>query len=227
MDFKEGVEFARLAPTGDETWLPHVDSLGLESDRAYGVAVLEHLASEFDRRADAFKSAGASSLADYRALTGRDMPRLVLVADEFQVLFEPDDDVAQRAVQLIEHLARKGRAYWVHLVLASQHQRKGDMDGAILEYREALRLEPGNGQAHYALGSALLEQRQFPAAAAEFREALATMRSSAEAHNNLGVALASMGAIDQALENFRRAVELDPAFVEARQNLTAAQQLSR
>lgn len=120
LDFKEGVEFARLAPIGDETWLPHVDSLGLESDRAYGVAVLEHLASEFDRRADAFKSAGASSLADYRALTGRDMPRLVLVADEFQVLFEPDDDVAQRAVQLIEHLARKGRAYGVHLVLASQ-----------------------------------------------------------------------------------------------------------
>jgi hypothetical protein len=120
LDFKEGVEFSRLAPSGGGSWLPHVDSIGLESDREYGLAVLEHLIAEFERRSEEFKAAGVASLAEYRARTRADMPRLVLIADEFQILFEPDDGTAQRAVQLIEHLARKGRAYGVHLVFASQ-----------------------------------------------------------------------------------------------------------
>lgn len=120
LDFKEGIEFAQLAPDGVDDWLPHVAVLGLESDRSYGVAVLEHLVGEFDRRAAAFKAARVTSLASFREASGESMPRLLLVADEFQTLFEPDDAVAQRAVMLLEKLARKGRAYGVHLVLASQ-----------------------------------------------------------------------------------------------------------
>lgn len=120
LDFKEGIEFAQLAPLDADDWLPHVEVLGLESDRSYGVAVLQHLVDEFDRRAGTFKAFGAASLSSYRELSGQDMPRLVLMADEFQVMFDPDDAMAQRAVELLENLARKGRAYGIHLVLASQ-----------------------------------------------------------------------------------------------------------
>lgn len=120
LDFKEGIEFAQLAPEDGDDWLPHVAVLGLESDRSYGIAVLQHLVEEFDRRAAEFKAVRATSVSSYRELSGQDMPRLVVVADEFQVLFEPDDAQAQRAVELLEKLARKGRAYGIHLVLASQ-----------------------------------------------------------------------------------------------------------
>lgn len=120
LDFKEGIEFSQLAPEDGDDWLPHVAVLGLESDRSYGIAVLQYLVDEFDRRAAEFKITRATSIASYRELSGRDMPRLVVVADEFQVLFEPDDAQAQRAVELLEKLARKGRAYGIHLVLASQ-----------------------------------------------------------------------------------------------------------
>jgi hypothetical protein len=42
------------------------------------------------------------------------------VIDEFQVLLAGNDPMAGEAVQLLESLARKGRSYGIHLILASQ-----------------------------------------------------------------------------------------------------------
>lgn len=121
LDFKEGLEFDRLGPTAQRgSWLPHVRVLGLESDREFGLAVLDHLVAEFHRRAEAFKAAGVADLGDYRCRVATPMPRLLLVIDEFQVLLDGDDDNAHLAAAALETLARKGRAYGIHLVLASQ-----------------------------------------------------------------------------------------------------------
>ena len=43
LDFKEGVTLQRLAEQQDGTFLPHARVLGLEADREFAVAVLEHL----------------------------------------------------------------------------------------------------------------------------------------------------------------------------------------
>ncbi|MFC7545895.1 FtsK/SpoIIIE domain-containing protein [Plantactinospora sp. GCM10030261] len=122
LDFKEGVSFAEFTPTAvDPTWIPHARTVGIESDREYGLAVLRHLVREMSRRASELKRAGVTKLADLR--TGRPdvaMPRLVAVIDEFHVLFEGNDTVARQAAGLLEQLARKGRSYGVHLILASQ-----------------------------------------------------------------------------------------------------------
>jgi hypothetical protein len=48
------------------------------------------------------------------------MPRVVAVIDEFHVLFAGNDGLAREATALLEELARKGRSYGIHLVLASQ-----------------------------------------------------------------------------------------------------------
>ncbi len=121
LDFKEGLEFARFGPdAAGMGWLPHVRSLSLESDRAFGTAVLRHVAGEMDRRAERFKVAGHASLSAFREATGEAMPRLVLVIDEFHELFAGDDDLVREAVALLERVARKGRAYGLHLLLASQ-----------------------------------------------------------------------------------------------------------
>lgn len=122
LDFKEGVSFAEFTPTVvDPSWIPHAHTVGIESDREYGLAVLRTLSREMTRRATELKRAGVTKLADLR--TGRPdvaMPRLLAVIDEFHVLFEGNDVVAQQAVALLEELARKGRSYGVHLILASQ-----------------------------------------------------------------------------------------------------------
>jgi DNA segregation ATPase FtsK/SpoIIIE, S-DNA-T family len=126
LDFKEGVSFAEFVPTQrDRTWLPHARAVGVESDREYGLAVLRELDAEMTRRSVAYKRAGVTKFAQLRAVAaeegrGRPMPRILCVVDEFQVLLAGNDPVATEAVALLESLARKGRSYGIHLVLASQ-----------------------------------------------------------------------------------------------------------
>ncbi|GAB3142354.1 FtsK/SpoIIIE domain-containing protein [Micromonospora sonneratiae] len=121
LDFKEGVSFAEFVPTGrDPSWIPHARSVGIESDREYGVAVLRELRREMNRRAAALKRHGVTKLADLRRDTDTPTPRIVAVIDEFHVLLAGNDAVAREAVTLLEELARKGRSYGIHLVLASQ-----------------------------------------------------------------------------------------------------------
>ncbi|MER7331870.1 MULTISPECIES: FtsK/SpoIIIE domain-containing protein [unclassified Micromonospora] len=119
LDFKEGVSFTEFVPTPrDPSWLPHARAVGIESDREYGVAVLRELRRELSRRAAALKRHGVTKLADLP----RDapVPRIVAVIDEFHVLLAGNDALARESVDLLEELARKGRSYGVHLVLASQ-----------------------------------------------------------------------------------------------------------
>ncbi|MEV6600500.1 FtsK/SpoIIIE domain-containing protein [Actinoplanes sp. NPDC051346] len=126
LDFKEGVSFAEFVPTArDRTWLPHARAVGVESDREYGLAVLRELDGEMTRRSVAYKRAGVSRFAELRAVAaeegrGKPMPRMLCVIDEFQVLLAGNDPMAGEAVQLVESLARKGRSYGIHLILASQ-----------------------------------------------------------------------------------------------------------
>lgn len=122
LDFKEGLEFDQLAPSSRaKGWLPHAQVLGLESDRLFGAAVLRHVREEFDRRATEFKAASASDLASFkRKNPDAKVPRWVIILDEFQVLLEGSDAITDEALGLLEVLARKGRAYGIHLVLASQ-----------------------------------------------------------------------------------------------------------
>jgi hypothetical protein len=126
LDFKEGVSFAEFVPTRrDRTWLPHARAVGVESDREYGLAVLRELDAEMTRRSVAYKRAGVTRFADLRTVAAEEgrskpLPRILCVIDEFQVLLAGNDPMATEAVGLLESLARKGRSYGIHLILASQ-----------------------------------------------------------------------------------------------------------
>jgi hypothetical protein len=119
LDFKEGVSFTEFTPTErDPSWIPQARAVGVESDREYGLAVLKELDAEMTARSDAYKDAGVTRFADLRQ--SRPLPRIVCVIDEFQVLLQGNDKLAREAVALLESLARKGRSYGIHLILASQ-----------------------------------------------------------------------------------------------------------
>ncbi|WP_322750284.1 MULTISPECIES: FtsK/SpoIIIE domain-containing protein [unclassified Frankia] len=122
LDFKEGLEFAQFAPRGDDPFvLPHADTIGMDSDREFGVAVLRHVRALMQRRALAMRAVGARDLRGLRAAqVGTGWPRIMIVIDEFQVMLTPLDAVSREAVSHLEVLARQGRAYGIHLLLASQ-----------------------------------------------------------------------------------------------------------
>jgi len=116
IDFKKGVEFKDYATQ----LLPHARVVAVESEREFGLSVLQGLDVEWGRRGDAFRSAGCNALTDYRRTTGVRMPRILLLVDEFQEFFTEDDGIARQAAVLLDRLAREGRAFGMHVLLGSQ-----------------------------------------------------------------------------------------------------------
>jgi energy-coupling factor transporter ATP-binding protein EcfA2 len=117
IDFKKGVEFKTYATHR----LPHARVIAIESEREFGLSVLERLDVELRRRGELFRAAGVQDLAAYRAANPTvKMPRVMLVIDEFQELFVEDDKLSQDAALLLDRLVRQGRAFGVHVLLGSQ-----------------------------------------------------------------------------------------------------------
>ncbi|TCM39587.1 FtsK/SpoIIIE domain-containing protein [Kribbella sp. VKM Ac-2568] len=169
LDFKHGVEFSSLGPANErEHWLPHVRVLGIHSDRAFGLAVLRHLSDELARRSEIFKSHGnVADIAELPVSEDRP-PRILAVLDEFQVLLEDDDELADEAARLLERLVRLGRAYGVHVVLATQtiegvkrlSTRRDSIFGQV-PYRIALKTTPADSQAILRTGNTAAAELQF------------------------------------------------------------------
>lgn len=116
VDFKKGVEFKAYAARA----IPHVRVVAVETDREFGLSVLKRIDAELNARGELFRGAGAQSLAQYRRATGKPMPRVLLVVDEFQELFVEDDRIAQESALLLDRVVRQGRAFGVHVILGSQ-----------------------------------------------------------------------------------------------------------
>lgn len=117
LDFKKGVEFKTYAIHQ----LPHARVIAIESEREFGLSVLEGLYREYERRGDLFRELGFSNLKTYRKQTGQKLSRILLLVDEFQKFFVEQDGLASRAMQLLEALVREGRSFGIHVLLASQN----------------------------------------------------------------------------------------------------------
>ncbi len=117
IDFKKGVEFKCYATKR----LPHARVVAIESDREFGLSVLQRVDEELRRRGDLFRKLGVQDLAGYqRAGGGEPMPRALLMIDEFQEFFVEDDAIAQGASMLLDRIVRQGRAFGIHVLLGSQ-----------------------------------------------------------------------------------------------------------
>ena len=118
IDFKGGVGFKRYA----EHLLPHAKVIAIESEREFGMSVLRGLDAELKQRSDVFRAAGVDNLAAYRAKAQSvtPMPRIILVVDEFQEFFTENDESSQQAKIIFDRLARQGRSFGLHFLLATQ-----------------------------------------------------------------------------------------------------------
>ena len=117
VDFKKGVEFKCYATRR----LPHARVVAIESDRAFGLSVLQRVDEELRRRGDLFRQHGAQDLAGYYRGGGVEpLPRSLLLIDEFQEFFVEEDRISQGAAVLLDRIIRQGRAFGIHVVLGSQ-----------------------------------------------------------------------------------------------------------
>ncbi|MGL2821718.1 FtsK/SpoIIIE domain-containing protein [Helicobacter pylori] len=124
LDYKEGVEFNAYT----DPILEHARLVSVASSVGFGMSFLSWLCKEIQKRVDLFKQFKVKDLSDYRK--HEKMARLIVVIDEFQVLFS--DNKSTKAVEgHLNTLLKKGRSYGVHLVLATQTMRGGEIDSSF------------------------------------------------------------------------------------------------
>ncbi|MBZ0297955.1 MAG: DNA translocase FtsK [Anaerolineae bacterium] len=114
IDGKDGVEFQPYRN------LPHAEVVSLKSSPQLSRSVLQEITEEMERRNEVFTQVGVANLSQYRQQgqpKGK-LPRILLLVDEYQELFEGDKDGL--ASQYLEQIARQGRSAGIHMLLGAQ-----------------------------------------------------------------------------------------------------------
>jgi len=140
--------------------------------------------------------------------------------------------------------------------LGEELEQKGDWDGAVAAYREAVRKEPFNkeleeklkaakiraAEQHFSHGRQLLKEQQIAEALQEFQLAMGLDPEKAEHHSALNDVwrlknaqqtfldaknMEGLGRFDEALTLYESAVELDPSLTEAVEGITRVVQLQK
>ena len=114
IDGKDGVEFQPYRH------LPHAEVVSLRSSSELSRSVLADLIAEKEYRNAIFARVGVNDFSSYRA-KGQpvgNLPRILLLVDEYQELFEGDKDGI--ASNHLLQLSQQGRSAGIHMLLASQ-----------------------------------------------------------------------------------------------------------
>jgi serine/threonine-protein kinase len=109
---------------------------------------------------------------------------------------------------------------WTELGLALKD--KGDREGAIAAYREAVRLDPSLTVAHLCLGAALYEKGDVEGAIASLQEAIHLNPKMSATHIVLGLALEAKGDLEGAISAYREAIGLGAKDAKTYNNLGIA-----
>lgn len=141
-DFAEGASFSIYRQ------LPHAKSLMLSNNKEYALRMLRSLEFEVKKRAIDFQRAErekgkqVTNLATYREVTGKKLPRIVLIMDEFHYLFLSTDVLTIAARDSLCNGIRQWRKFGISVILCTQTisgVNFGDADKQIT-YRFALNL---------------------------------------------------------------------------------------
>ncbi len=101
------------------------------------LAALESLTAELEHRRGIFVEAGTPNLTKYNETTGENLPRYIFACDEVaEVLDTAGANKTEKEVfaQIVRHLsliARQGRAFGIHLMLATQRPDAALIPGQI------------------------------------------------------------------------------------------------
>ena len=113
-----------------------------------------------------------------------------------------------QGILVAQTVAPAPNAVGLHLSRGHVLYRKGDLNGAIAEYRQALQLDPNEVAAHRGLGRALDRQGDPKGATAEFQEEVRVAPGRVFAHRDLADELFAGGDWGGAIREYREAIKL-------------------
>jgi len=145
--------------------LPHVGSIISGDDAERVQRILRSLARVLDDRGKRFSAANASSLTEYREITGKDEPRILFLIDGFpQFRGEWESTTARMPFyQTFMRILGEGRPLGVHVIASAD--RSGSVPTAVsanVSRRVVLRLADEAGYAMLNAAKDVLDERSAP-----------------------------------------------------------------
>jgi tetratricopeptide (TPR) repeat protein len=92
-------------------------------------------------------------------------------------------------------------------------RKKGDFDGAIKEFTDAIQLDPQFSWPYNNRGLARTAKGEFEQALSDYDEAIRLDANYAFAFNNRGLVWTAKGELDKALKDYAEAIRINPKYV--------------
>jgi Tfp pilus assembly protein PilF len=110
--------------------------------------------------------------------------------------------------------------YW--FVIGTMYFNLGMNKEAIDAFKQAIKIDPDNADAHYNLGTAFIKSGMYKEAIEAYKQVIRIKPDYAEAHNNLGTAFIKSGMYKEAIEAYKQVIRIKPDYAEAHNNLGTA-----
>jgi len=126
----------------------------------------------------------------------------------------------RNSIYLFEHtIDVTTNNYVAHYTLGNALARRGNLAGALANYKEALRIKPDYAEAHNNLGNSLALQGNLAEAVAHYKESLRIDASQGKTQRNLGVVLDRQGKYEEAIRHYKEALRINPRDAQSHNNI--------
>lgn len=98
---------------------------------------LIEIQNEIKRRSSLYDEVGASSVDEYRTITGQKLPRIVLMIDEASTVIDTHGKTVEEKARIskiiggLSQIAQKGRAVGIHSIYAMQNPSRVELPSAV------------------------------------------------------------------------------------------------
>ncbi len=167
--------------------------------------------------ANALSSAGTSISSSFRKASSAVGSALAPVTPASWSGKQAESSVSNDPVRLSTPLPKVTPSVYLHA--AKILEAKGDINGAIKKYDEALRMAPNDQEVVISAARLYDRQSRFVDAERHYRHAIQLDPNSATVHNDLGLCLARQGKMEEAGKQISAAIGLQPNNARYHNNL--------
>jgi tetratricopeptide (TPR) repeat protein len=137
-------------------------------------------------------------------------------------VLKASDPKEQKIDGLLAQVEKSPDDYDLRYQLANAYHEAGHLHSALLQFGEAIRIDPSKSRASVNRGVVLKELGRTDDAEAAFRQAIAANPEDALAQINLGDVLLTQKKYQPAVDAYRVAIRLDPKYPNAYYSLAIA-----
>lgn len=166
-------------------------------------------------------SAAAVALLESALAQPPPAEQLVPVTVALGLAYSQTGDAAKAAQTLQQLVATRRDSADAHLGLGTVYAETepANLEGAIAEFRDALRLDPAKDEARLALGRALISRQKYSDALAPLREYTEHEPRDFQGYYAAGLAYQGLRQWDSSIESLQKAARLDPESYQVRYQL--------